>query len=249
MTVSRRTFLVGATALGAALSSAIGPVGPAAAATVIDVRDRFASQPNQAIAGRVPSSGNHVWEAILDNKGNPGIVDGRLINRTPNTAMYAALRSEDLVARVEATVILTPGEPNSAGFGLHMWCHRDKSGKVAAHLRFDRTSWGFRNADVSACRPLSPMATNPKGSYPALPQGVPLKWVVAYSGNTITVTLPAQIGGGTIIAGDPRIAAMGWPVGDTDHTPTTRYCVFEIAGNTSTARFARAAVYGLTKGQ
>ncbi len=211
---------------------------------VIDVVDVFTGQPNQDIAGRITSTGGRPWEAILANKGNPGLVGGYLINREP-LFMYAALRSEARVEAVEFTVIAPSANTGTGtGAGAHLWSHRDVSGKIPAHLGFDYASRSFMNADIGVFQPLTPFAVNPKGTYGRLPPGVPLNFTIDYTvTNQITVTLPSQIGGGTIVSSDPQISTIGWS-GEAGHTPQTTYCVFEIPN--SGWKFQRCAVYGLT---
>lgn len=211
---------------------------------VVDVVDVFTGQPNQGIAGKLVQVGGVRWEAILANKGDPGIVNGYLVNREP-LFMYAALRSEARVEAVEFTVIAPSSDTGTGtGAGAHLWSHRDVSGKIPAHLGFDYASRSFMNADVGIFQPLTPFAVNPKGTYGRLPPGVPLNFTIDYTVvNQITVSLPSQIGGGTIVASDPQISTIGWS-GEPGHTKETTYCVFEIPN--SGWKFQRAAVYGLT---
>lgn len=213
---------------------------------VVNIIDAFAGDPDRGWAGKqpdLPAGGVILGESLLANKGDPGIVGGKLLNRNTQF-MYAAYRSETYTSlvRVEARVVfrsVTPAGATGTGFGMHQWCHRDKSGKIAAHLSFDQAGRSFTAADVGSFRALSAFAVNPKGTYPQLPLNTELNFSYTQSGNQITVTLPS---GATIIASDPAVTGVGWS--EADHTPETRYYVFETPN--SECYFTRVAVYGAT---
>ncbi len=200
---------------------------------VVDAFDSFVGVADRAnIAGRVSTSGQ-VWTANQQTTSTPhppGAIVSEWLVRSGAQAHYSSFFSSAPPTRQQCTVQFQAADTRRA-FGMHGWCTLNGP-TIAWHMTFQDNGWAF-STSAGAPAGLVPFTTGQtQGGYTTLATGVNKTFIMDFSGNQITVTLPAgctvtagpNVGSNTIVVSDPRVTGMA---GD-------RYCVFEVTGASST---------------